>query len=257
MTKPTQQAERYVAGHGTAGNSTATNNDGSIESQVRANPSAGFSIVTYTGSANGTVGHGLNAAPEFIIAKSRTATKSWVCYHKHLGKNKYLLLNSTSAVQTSSGVWGSAEPTDSVFGLENSSVGGNTDGNLVAYCFAPVEGYSAFGSYEGNGSADGPFVYTGFRVGWLMLKCSSAIGNWIIIDSARDTFNDGETAKLAPNLSYEENNSSNIGFASQTLVDFTSNGFKLRSTGGTSNDSGATYIYAAFAEHPFKTARAR
>ena len=90
-----------------------------------------------------------------------------------------------------------------------------------------------------------------------MFKCSSAIGNWIIIDSARDRFNDGETAKLAPNLSHEENNSSNIGLASQTLVDFTSNGFKLRSTGGTSNDSGATYIWAAFCEHPFKTARAR
>jgi len=241
-------------------NSTAgaSNFGGSIQSTVRANASAGFSIVSYTGSGSAaTVGHGLNAAPEMIIVKCRShGSTDWPVYHSGLGAGNRLYLSGPNSSSSGSN-WNSTSPTSSVF-----SVGDNPDTNgssrtYVAYCISPVAGYSAVGSYTGNGLTDGPFVFTGFRPRFLMFKCSSAIGNWIIIDSARDTFNDGETAKLAPNLSHEENNSSNIGLASQTLVDFTSNGFKLRSTGGTSNDSGATYIWAAFCEHPFKTARAR
>ena len=241
-----QSGFTYVAWCWDGGSTTVSNTDGSITSSVRANQTAGFSIVTYTGSANGTVGHGLGAAPEFIIAKSRTVTKSWICYHKDLGKDKYVLLNTTDGVQTSSGVWGSAEPTSSVFGLENSSSGGNTDGNLVAYCFAPVEGYSAFGMYVGNGLNDGVFVQTGFRVGWYMIKKVNAGGeNWRIIDATRSPTNVAEN-RLLPNLTAAEG-------AQPNEVDFLSNGFKFRSADGAYNGSGSTYIFAAFASNPFQT----
>jgi len=242
-----------------AGASTVSNTDGSITANVRANASAGFSICSYTGIGDGSTesfGHGLNAAPEFVIIKNRDSSTNWAVYHKGGGAGATYRLDDTNAKESTS-MFDSQHPSSSVVYLKENSNRVNNPYDYVAYCFAPVAGYSAFGSYTGNGSSDGPFVYTGFRPRFLLFKCSSAIGNWIIIDSARDTFNDGETAKLAPNHSYEENNSSYIGFASQTLVDFTSNGFKLRSTGGTSNDSGATYIWAAFCEHPFKTARAR
>lgn len=237
-----------------AGSSTVTNTQGSITSQVRANPGAGFSVVTYTGTgATATVGHGLGVAPGFIIIKRRDGAVDWVNYHSALGPDKYLQLNLTSAATTSSGYWGTVN--SSTFGLPSFSTPNASGGTYVAYCFAPVAGYSSFGSYTGNGSADGPFVFTGMRPRWVLLKASSAGGNWQIIDTARDVFNLANS-KLWPSQNYEEN-SATLGGASADSLDILSNGFKLRTSNAGTNGSGTTYIYAAFAEHPFATSRAR
>ena len=237
-----------------AGSSTVTNTDGSISSQVRANPSAGFSIVTYTGAANSpsTIGHGLNAVPRFVIVKPRTTNDSWVCYHSAFNDlSKYIVLNSTNAVGTAAAnYWGtSSDWTSTTFGVypaggaNNNLVGVST----VAYCFAPVSAYSAFGSYVGNQTSY-PFVYTGFKPAWLLLKASSRTGDWVLVDAERNTSN-VVNYYLYPNSSGAE--------STYPLVDFLSNGFKLQYSGGLLNENSQTYIWAAFASHPFKTARAR
>ena len=242
----------YVAWTWDAGSSTVTDPNGSITSQVRANPSAGFSIVTYTGvGSNGTVGHGLGAAPSFYIVKARTTTaaNSWRVYHSAVGNTKQLFLESTSAEITNPNAWNNTSPTSTVFSVGNSA--NESSGNYVAYCFAPVDGYSSFGSYTGNGSADGPFVFTGMRPRWILLK-SASIGNesWIIIDTARSTYNVVDAFLRADNSGAEFS-------SSLRYVDILSNGFKLRASGTEVNGSGGTYVYAAFAEHPFATSRAR
>ena len=247
----------YVGWAWDAGTSTVTNTAGSITSQVRASTSSGFSVVTWTAN-NGaaTIGHGLGVAPEFIIVKDRDTSTFWQVYHKSMGNTNAMSLNSTNAASAGSGNWNNTSPTSTVFSVGVSS--NYLTDKHVAYCFAPVAGYSAMGSYTGNGSADGPFVWCGFRPRYLLIKHSSSGSDpWIVRDTARDPYNSGTSAKLAPNYSYEENNSTYLGFDYQTLVDFTSNGFKVRSTGNFSNASGETYIYAAFAESPFAYARAR
>jgi hypothetical protein len=239
----------YVAWTWDAGSSTVTNTQGSITSSVRANATAGFSVVTYTGTGSGaTVGHGLGVAPQMVIVKSRTVSNTnWVIYHISLGgTNKVIVLNSTDAPQTITNYWGSAAPTSTVFGVANGAFD-NNNGNLVAYCFAPVVGYSSFGSYTGNGSSDGPFVYTGFRPKYLLLK-STGTGDWVINDTTRDAYNVSGYNLYAQASDAE-------GFNAR--LDILSNGFKLRSTFASSNSSGQTYIYAAFAESPFNYARAR
>jgi hypothetical protein len=248
----------WVAWAWDAGSSTVTNNDGSIASQVRANPSAGFSIVSYTGNgtAGASVGHGLSASPEFIIVKTRNTTGSgWRVYHSALGNTKYIQLDSSDKAYAYTD-WNNTTPSSSVITLGASSPAPtNTNGNTyIAYCFAPVEGYSAFGSYTGNGSADGPFVYTGFRPAFLMFKRSDSTGDWIIFDNKRNTHEGNYREKvLYPNKSNAEETSAD----GDTML-FLSNGFKLNNvTYAYWNASGGTYIYAAFAENPFKTARAR
>jgi hypothetical protein len=194
-----------------AGSSTVTNTEGSITSSVRANASAGFSVVTYTGTgATATVGHGLGVAPGFIIIKRRDGVVDWVNYHSALGPGKYLQLNLTSAATTSSGYWGTVN--SSTFGLPSFSTPNASGGTYVAYCFAPVAGYSSFGSYLSNASSDGPFVYTGFRIRWLMIKLatSESTRNWIIIDAARNTYN-AVNNKLAANSSASENDAGVTG----------------------------------------------
>ena len=242
-------------------NSTAgaSNLDGSIQAVVRANPSAGFSIVTYTGTgSNATIGHGLNAAPGLVIVKKRSAAGSWTVWHEAFStasNTDYIYLDSnTQRAQNGSDAqpfWNNTVPTNNVVSL---GTGGNVNGSsatYVAYCFAPVEGYSAFGSYTGNGSTDGTFVFTGMRAAWVMVKRTDAgAGNWTIVDNARNTHNASDKL-LFPNLADSE------ATTTTNKVDLTSNGFKLRGAGGNTNASGGTYIYAAFAEHPFKTARAR
>ena len=223
----------------------------SIASTVRANPSAGFSIVSYTGTgANATFGHGLNSAPKFIITKQTDANNYWLVGHEDLGftTDGYLRLNDSTAKENGNGnVWQLTNPSSSVVFMGGGSLN-SSSGNYIAYCFAPVEGYSSFGSYEGNGSTDGPFVFTGFKIAFLMIKNISAASNWIILDNARDPINDA-SKRLSPNLSNTEDP---IG-----TLDFTSTGFKIRRAGQTENINGNTYVYIAFAEHPFKTARAR
>ena len=233
-----------------AGGTAVSNTAGSITSSVSANTTAGFSVVTYTGTgSNATVGHGLGAVPGMIIVKNRTSgVPSWRVYHSALPYTSYLYLDSTNAAFTGGGVW-TQTPTTTLFGINGTDAGVGTANNYVAYCWAPVAGYSAFGSYTGNGSTDGPFIYTGFRPRWLMIKCSSGAFNWFIEDSSRNTTN-VTGLDLSPNLSDAEANNA-------PTFDFLSNGFKLRNTYTSQNGSGSTYIYAAFAENPLKYANAR
>jgi hypothetical protein len=231
---------------------TPATNVPSIASTVRANPSAGFSIVKYTGSGTqgATVGHGLNAVPELVIAKRLSANQYWAIYHKDVHPN--VLFFSTSAAASSQEQYNEARPTSSVVEFGSNGGATNTSGDeSILYCFAPVEGYSAMGSYTGNGSADGPFVYTGFRPKWLMWKVTQTTPNsqsWYVLDTARDPYNES-TNRLHPNSTASD-------AAMGTGFDLLSNGFKLRSS-DTDLNGAYTYIYAAFAENPFKTARAR
>jgi hypothetical protein len=244
----------YVAWTWDAGSSTVTNNDGSITSTVRANPSAGFSVVTWSGngSAGVTVGHGLGVQPSIVIIKCRTSATDWHTYVRALDSTgRYqLYLNKTDGSTDFGSVF--FAPTSSVITLTGgTSIGINGSGETyVAYCFAPVEGYSAFGSYTGNGSADGPFVYTGFRPRWILLKTSNASDDWRLYDTARSSYNVAQT-QLFPNLSLAEITNSVYD------LDIVSNGFKLRTTNTDFNGSGDIVIYAAFAENPFRSSRAR
>jgi hypothetical protein len=244
-------AGTYAAWCWDAGSTTVTNTQGSITSQVRTN--GYLSIVTYTGNSTvgATVGHGLGVAPQLIIIKGRNNVSGgyWQVYHQALGNTKYLELNSTTAANTSSNRWNNTTPSSTVFTLgSDSDLNGSL--NYVAYCFAPVAGYSSFGSYTGNGSTDGPFVFTGMRTRWVLIKNTGAGGNvWVIYDTARDTYNIAGT-ELYPNLASAE-------AAGTAALDIVSNGFKIRTTSGGLNASGATYIYAAFAESPFAYSRAR
>lgn len=210
----------------------------------------GFDIVTYTGTgANRTVAHNLGVDPRMIILKSRTSgTAQWVVYHGSLSNTQALYLNASSSAATSALFWNSTSPTSSVFSLGTSSDVNVTAQNYVAYLFAGVAGFSKFGSYTGNGSADGPFVFCGFRPRWVMIKRTDVADNWYLLDTARAPSNQG-TNYLGANQSVAEQ----TGF----LYDALSNGFKLRYAGAGANASGGTYIFAAFAENPFKYSLAR
>ena len=253
-----KSSDALVAWAWDAGTSTVSNTAGSITSQVRANASAGFSIVSYAGSQGSTftVGHGLNVQPAFVITKARNANDNWGVYYTNNGINtNYLLLNSTAAQGTNNGpLTGGAYMVVSSTTLQIASTAfANGGSSMIAYCFAPVVGYSSFGSYTGNGSSDGPFVYTGFRPRWVLVKCSSLSGgssNWVIHDTSRDASNVMNKI-LLPNLFNGE--LTNIDYQIDTL----SNGFKIRNTNSNWNASSATYVYAAFAENPFQYARAR
>ena len=229
----------------------SSNFDGSIQSTVKANTTAGFSIGLFTGTgANATIGHGLGAVPALVIAKSKTHADNWFIYHKSLGANAYIMLNSSSAADTSnSTVWQNVSPTSSVF---YASTGGYNDSGqtLVFYAFSEVAGYSKFGTYTGNGSTDGTFVFTGFRPSVIILKRTNSAASWVIHDNKRAGYN-GDNDYLHPDLLQAESD------GSTGTLDILSNGFKLRMTAGTHNGSTDTYIYWCFAESPFKNARAR
>ena len=249
----------WKAGSNTS-TTSVTNTSGSITSQVSANPSAGFSIVSYTGTgANATVGHGLGAAPSMVIVKRRNVIGNWPVYHSAHNSGSspasyvtYLnLSNSQGTAQ--SGSWNSTSPTSTVFSLGNDTDTNQSGTNYIGYCWSAIPGYSAFGSWTGNGSADGPFIYLGFRPKMVLYKRSDAAGNdWTIHDSTRDYYN-GYSVELYPSLTNAEG-----GPYSPPVFDFLSNGLKIRSgTASYTNTSGGAYIYAAFAEIPFKYARAR
>jgi hypothetical protein len=217
----------------------------------------GVDIVTYVGNGtNRTISHNLGAVPKLIIVRSREATSTgrWLVQHGAYGSARYAYLNEIFAFDTAGANlrWNSTDPTSSVFSLGTSSDGNHTGDNYIAYLFAEIPGFSAFGSYVGNGAADGPFVWCGFRPRFLLIKSgSTASTNWIIADTARDTFN-VSTLELDPNAATAEQNGVS-GFA----IDVLSNGFKLRGTRGDINNSGSTFVFAAFADAPFKYARAR
>ena len=240
----------YVAWTWDAGTSTVSNTAGSITSQVRANVSAGFSVVGFNSGSSGakTIGHGLGVAPSLLICKNRDGSANWTVYHSSATNvSQFLMLNSTNAVGSSSNIWGSAAPTSTVFGFD-SGTNQAANVNIICYAFAPVAGYSSFGSYTGNGSADGPFVFCNFRPRYLMIKRSSGIGAWAIYDSVRLTYN-ASNVQLYANSSGAE--------VVDDPIDILSNGFKIRGTGSAFNGSGETYVFAAFAESPFQYARAR
>jgi hypothetical protein len=239
------------------GTPAVTNTAGSITSTVSAGATQGLSVVTYTGTgANATVGHGLGVAPSMIIFKERSGGASsgvndWGVYHVSTGNTGQMRLNLTAAFVTNSTCFNNTSPTSSVFTVGSQQNYNESGGAYVAYCFSEVAGFSKFGSYTGNGSADGPFVFCGFRPRFILRKRTDAAWRWIINDSARSDYNVSDDG-LFPNYSNaEEVSITNWG------VDFLSNGFKIRSTDVESNASGGTYIYAAFAENPTKFALAR
>jgi tellurite resistance-related uncharacterized protein len=245
--------DAYVGWQWRASNATAvTNTQGTITSTVSANTSAGFSIVTYTGNgtSGATVGHGLGVAPSMYIVKSRSAANNWCVYHVSLGNQYATLLNSTAGSYSNSNYWNNTSPTSTVFSLGNGGDTNQSSATFVAYCFAQIAGYSAFGSYTGNGSSDGTFVFTGFRPRYVMFKRTDTTANWTIRDTARNPYNSAGLG-LFPNLSAAEDSTAGRD------VDILSNGFKIRGTDSDLNTNGGTYIYAAFCESPFKYANAR
>ena len=249
-----QSGATYVAWNWKANGSGVSNTDGTITSTVSANTDSGFSIVTYTGTGSAaTIGHGLGAVPRMIIVKNRDQADAWQVYHAANTANPetdYLVLNTTAATADAADRWNDTLPTSTVFSIGNGvEVNTNTE-KYVAYCFADIPSFSAMGSYLGNGSADGSFIYTGFRPAFLMVKRTDSTGGWYTYDDVRSTYNLNATI-LQPNLSDAEWTGTNNSY------DFLSNGFKNRGTGGDNNASGGTYIYMAFAENPFKYSLAR
>ena len=235
--------DNIVAWNWKAGGSGSANTDGSINTTATSvNTTAGFSISTYTGTgSNATVGHGLGSVPKMIIVKRTNATDVWRVYHGSIGATKHLVLNTTAGDASGSNVWNDTAPTSSVFSISTDSAVNASGATYVAYCFAEKKGYSKFGSYTGNGNADGTFIYTGFAPSFVIMKRTDNTGAWYTLDNKRPTYN--------PKNKYLSPDSSNAE-STFTFWDFLSNGFKIRNTGTENNASGGTYIYMAFAEEP-------
>jgi hypothetical protein len=256
---------KYVAWCWKAGGPAVINNDGSIQTQVSANQTAGFSILTYTGNntANATVGHGLSLPPEMIILKNLDTANSWPVFHKNLSAGKRLDLDNTNAEFTSANIIQNCTAT--TFELSSNGNVINSVDRYVAYCWHSVEGYSKFGSYNGNSLDDGPFVYLGFKPVYLLIKdttTTDAAQDWFVFDSARYSFNGTTVASGSPGGVIRLNEGTaevthSSAFGDDPAIDFVSSGFKIRTNSGTVNSSSRTYIYAAFAEIPLKYARAR
>ena len=231
---------------GTSFSNSAGANGASLASTGSVNTDAGFSIISYSGT-NGTetIAHGLGVKPKMIIFKYRNGVINWLAYHASLGATKSIYFDATSAATTTYDYFADTEPTSSVFTVKKDGSyveTNNSGGNFIAYCFADVQGYSKFGSYVGNGSADGTFVYTGFSPAFIITKPTSTTGQWTMFDNKRDSANVGNKKYLHPNTSGDEGDANSF--------DFLSNGFKLRLGGGDINTSGTSYIYMAFAEAP-------
>jgi len=234
-------------------NDASSTGIGTIDSTGSVNTDAGFSIVSYTGNAtdNASVKHGLNTAPKMVIIKDLSDTSTWGVWHQSLTNGGYkLTLNSTAAQADDSAFIGGSNraiPTSSVFFLGSGGGGNGTNAN-IAYCFSEVKGYSKFGSYTGNGNADGTFVYTGFKPAFVIRKVTSASSDWLMQDNKRS-----ESGGFNQIRNYLFPNSTQAEVSNQNYfnIDFLSNGFKMRSTDGGANGSGSSYIYMAFAENPF------
>ena len=231
-----------------ASNTTGSNTDGDITSTVSANTTSGFSIVSYTGngSTNQTIGHGLGSVPDFIIIKQRNTSRNWPTYSKTLG-NGVAFLDVIDAWASGGGYdnyWYISGMTSSTFGISNNINNNESSGTYIAYCFAEKKGFSKFGTYIGNGSSDGPFIYTGFKPAWVVMKGTNVNG-WLVIDNKRTAFNSDSKFLYPSEPDAEESLSGRF--------DFLSNGFKLKNTWTAFNSSGQEYIYMAFAENPFVT----
>jgi hypothetical protein len=258
-----QGTNAYVAWNWKANGSGVSNTDGSITSTVSANTESGFSIVSYTGTGSAaTVGHGLDAKPDWIVIKRRDSTSNWLTAHVGAGttgdtisgydESFMLYLDATNA-KTNNTTEAFALGDSSVFAISTADIINANTGTYIAYCFHSVEGFSKFGSFELNNNADGPFVYLGFRPAFVITRRIDGAGDWNIFDSTRDAFNDGDLDLLQANTTTAES-----AFA-VSPVDLLSNGFKLRHTSanGYINTATDTAIYMAFAENPFKYSNAR
>jgi hypothetical protein len=248
-------SDAMVSWNWKAGGSASSNSDGSITSNVSANTTALFSVGTYTGNATAgaTIGHGLGEIPEVVIVKRRDNTRDWAVYHKDQSAtptNAYLLLNSTAAIGTGDTAWDNGTFTTDVFTIHDHELVNASGDSYVFYAFKGIEGYSKFGKYIGNGNANGPFVFTGFRPAWVMIKNTADITHWALWDTKRNTYNVSTTALYPSSTDGDQTGTA-------LYVDFLSNGFKWRASHNSVNGSNDTFIYLAFAEAPFKYANAR
>ena len=240
----------YVAWNWKAGGTPVSNTDGSITSSVSANTTAGFSIVSFTSNNQAdTIGHGLSSAPDMIILKNRDSAYNWSVYHSSQGNTGRGVLNNTDSWYDFSGFWNNTTPTSTVFSIGSHIEFGGSTGNMIAYCWHSVPGFSKFGSYQGNSSTNGPFVYTGFRPAFVMVKSTTSTHDWVMEDNTRSNYNPADEYVIANDSQVESSNTYN-------MTDFLSNGFKLRDTQNGMNGTN-TYIYIAFAENPFKYTNAR
>jgi len=222
----------------------SANSDGTITTTyTSANTTSGFSISTYTGdgTSGATIGHGLGVTPKWILVKRLNAADAWLVYHPSLGATKYLILDTTAAQATSTSIWNDTAPTSSVFSVGNNTAVNASGSTYVAYCFAEKKGFSRIGKYKGNGSADGTFVYTGFKPAFVLYRNYEITESWMINDSQRLGYNPNN-AFLFPNATQAESN--------VTRIDILSNGFKFKTTDNGQNGNGYDYIYMAFAEKP-------
>jgi hypothetical protein len=235
----------YASYNFLANNTTGSSNtDGNITSTVSVNTTAGFSIVKYTGNSGGsgysaTIGHGLGVTPKFIIVKCISQAGEWNVYANDA--TDFLKLNESNATADDNTKWYDTAPSNAVFTVGTNSDVNNVGRDYIAYCFAEKTGYSKIGSYTGNGSADGTFVYTGFKPAFMMIKITSGASNWRIFDNKRIGYN-VDNNPLYPNVNNAEGTEDNI--------DILSNGFKWRTTDGALNGSGSSYIFMAFASAP-------
>jgi len=258
-------SDTHVAWQWIANGGTTTTNDasatsvGSLDSVYQANTTAGFSIVTYTGAGgNQTIAHGLGAVPNVIFIRRRDGGGDWTSYHSDLGAEKFMRLNSINAKGDQATYFNDTSPTSTVFTVGNAGDVNTSTGTHVAYCFAEKQGYSKFGTYTGNGNSDGPFIYTGFKPAWIMVKSSSMSNsetNWVIWDNKRNGYN-VNNVQIFPNQSWAEGQRDDNGGANVADLDILSNGFKQReSTWAQNGQNGAVFIYMAFAESPFVSSK--
>jgi len=238
--------QTYVGWNWLASNTTTANTSGSISSTVSVNTTAGFSVVSYTGTGvNATIGHGLGVAPKMMIVKNRSAVAQWEVYHVSTGNTSAMQLSGRGAPDVASTYWNNTSPTSTLFSIGTGTPTNGSGNSIIAYCFSEVKGYSKFGSYTGNGSTDGTFIYTGFKPAYVMIKRSdTGTTGWAIWDTSRNTYN------VVNNLLLAEDASAELNYPE---IDILSNGFKLRGTNVTWNQSGSTQIYSAFAQNPFVT----
>ena len=244
-TQVSEASRSYVAWGWKASNTTATNTAGSIDSTVSVNAAAGFSIVKVS-KANtnvATIGHGLGVTPKFIIGKDLDGVDNWTCYNEALGNGKGIYLNASNAAATASTFWNSTSPTSTLFTIGSDNTWNSP--SIVFYCFADVPSFSKFGTYTGNGNADGPFVYTGFKPAFIIVKDTSTGASWPILDATISSSVNPLTGRL-----YTDGTNA-IG--TSVVCDTLSNGFKMRNTLPNCNASGNLFIYIAFAENPFVT----
>ena len=247
-----KNSDNYVAWQWKVnGGTTSVNNDGSVSSTVQANTTAGVSIVFYTATGSGdiTVGHGLGAAPDLILSKTRNVSYDWRVFSSSLGAGKALQLDGTNAEATNNSYPSAPTSTVMTMGRGGDDNNNYANGNkIISYCFRAIQGFSKFGTYFGNSDADGPFIYTGFKPAFVMIKKTNAVEDWGMMDNKRSSSNGNN---VIDRFLYA--NSTNAEATTQTPVDFYSNGFKCRNTDNKFNSSGSTYLYIAFAESPFVT----